>query len=115
MDKLTYKNEGETVSIDLGNGYTIIANALYSAEKQKYEVNFYIKDNEVSILDLIEKQEKVEFSTDKVTIKSAILRHVATLLSQGFYDYYTRRYQYMMDCFDKGNSILEDERLNNAG
>jgi hypothetical protein len=115
MNKLFYHSHGETVSVDLKNNYTIFANALYNNETKKYEVTFYIKRNDIDILDLIEKQENIEFETDRSTIKAAILKHTATLLSQGFYDYYIRRYEYMMDCFDRGNALFEQESLENAG
>jgi hypothetical protein len=115
MERLVYTRLGnDTVSIDLHNGYSIVAFELFNKEIKKYQVTFYIKDNEVSILDLIEKQNKVEFESDRTSINSIVLRHVGTLLSEGFYDYYMRRYDYMMKCFDKGNEIFENERLGNA-
>ena len=44
-------------------------------------------------------------------INKAILKHVATLLSDGFFDYYINRYEYEMKCFDVGNNLAEKERL----
>lgn len=112
MNKLTYTKIGNaTIAIDIQNGYTIIAMKLFNYETKKYEVTFYIKDNTVDILDLIEKQEKVEFSANHKFINSVILKYVAVLLSDGFFDYYIRRYEYMMKCIDRGNELYEKERL----
>lgn len=112
MDRLTYTKIGnDTIAIDLHNGYTIIAMKLFNHKTKKYKVTFYIKDNTVDILDLIEKQEKVEFDANYKTINSAILKYVATLLSEGFFDYYIQRYDYMMKCFDRGHELYEKERL----
>jgi hypothetical protein len=105
----------DTLLIDLHNGYSVIASGLYVKKENRYHIKFYIKDNTTDILDLIERQEDVVFETDKLTINSAVLKHVATMLSNGFYDYYINRYKYMMKCFDKGHEFFENERLNNAG
>ncbi len=113
MGKLTYTKIGnDIITIDLQNGYTVIATKLFKREIKKYEVTLRIKDNSVDILDLIGKQEKVEFDATYKTINSAILKYVATLLSDGFFDYYIRRYDYMMKCFDRGHELFEKERLN---
>jgi len=113
MNKLTYTKIGnDTIAIDLQNGYTIVAMELFNHETKNYEVTFYIRDNTVNILELIEKQEKIKFRADYKIINSAVLKHVATLLSDGFFDYYIQRYGYMMQCFDRGNDLFEEERLN---
>ena len=41
----------------------------------------------------------------------SILKHVATLLSGGLFDYYIQRYEYELECFDIGNEIIEKERI----
>lgn len=112
MNKLTYTKIGnDTIAIDIQNGYTIIATKLFNHKTKNYEVTLHIKDNTVDILDLIEKQEKFEFNANHKSINSAILKYVAVLLSDGFFDYYIRRYDYMMKCFDRGNELYEKERL----
>lgn len=112
MNKFTYTKIGnDTIAIDLQNGYTVIAMGLFKHETKKYEVTFYIKDNTVNIIDLIETQEKVEFDANYKTINSTILKYVTTLLSDDFFDYYIKRYDYMMKCFDRGNELFEKERL----
>lgn len=114
MGKLVYERIGGNVlSIDLHNDYQVIALESYNTKESVYNVTFYLKEKTVNLLDLIESQENVLFETDKTEIHPAILKHVAVLLSQGFYDYYIRRYSYMMKCFDRGNEFFEKERLGN--
>ena len=69
------------------------------------------KENTVDKWDLIEKADEIEFHVGYKIINKAILKHVATLLSDGFFDYYIDRYEYELKCFDRGNSIIEKERL----
>ncbi len=112
MKKLKYVKLADSVlSIDLLNGYTIIAMKSYNYEKKNYDVKLYIKDNTVETLELIEQQEKIEFNADNKNINTIILKYVASLLSEGHFDYYINRYTYMIKCFEKGNALFEKEQL----
>ena len=114
MQRLTYKeykgNKDKLVS-DLNNGYTIVAIKIWNSDKHKYIVELRIKENTIEKWDLIEKAESLEFNVDYKIINKAILKHVATLLSNGFFDYYIKRYEYELKCFDIGYEIAEKERL----
>ena len=113
-NKLEYKNyKGckDILTIDLHNDYTVIAIKSWKPDDQKYIVQLMLKENTVDKWDLIEKAESLEFNVGHKIINSAILKHVATLLSDGFFDYYIKRYEYELKCFDIGNEIAEKERL----
>ena len=113
-NKLTYENYKECkdiLTIDLHNDYTVIAIKSWNPDEQKYEIQLMLKENTVDKWELIEKAESLEFNVDYKTINKAILKHVSTLLSDGFFDYYIQRYEYELKCFDIGNEIAEKERL----
>ena len=113
-NKLAYENyKGckDILTIDLHNDYTVIAIKSWNPDEHKYTVELRLKKNSVDKWDLIEKAESLEFNVDYKIINKAILKHVATLLSDGFFDYYIDRYEYELECFDRGNSIIEKERL----
>lgn len=113
-NRLEYKNYmrcKDILTIDLHNDYTVIAIKSWNSDEQKYHVQLMLKENTVDKWDLIEKSESIEFNTDYKTINKAILKHVAALLSEGFFDYYIERYEYELKCFNMGNSIIEKERL----
>ena len=108
MKKLTYieyKGCKDIITIDLHNGYTIIAIKSWNAEKENYTVELRIKEKTVDKWDLIEDAECLEFKANYKTINSAILKQVATLLDNGFFDYYIQRYEYELNCFDIGDEI----------
>ena len=114
MERLKYENyKGckDIITIDLHNGYTVIAIKSWNQDEKKYTVQLMLKENTVDKWDLIEKAESIEFNVDYKIINKAILKHIATLLSEGFFNYYIQRYEDEMKCFDKGNSIYEKERL----
>ena len=113
-NKLTYaeyRGCKDILTIDLHNDYTVIAIKSWNPSEQKYTVQLMLKEKTVDKWDLIEKAESLEFNVDYKIINKAILKHVATLLSDGFFDYYIDRYEYELKCFDRGNSIIEKERL----
>lgn len=114
MQRLKYEkfnNSNDVIIIDLHNGYTVIAIKSWNQDEKKYTVQLMLKDNTVDKWDLIEKAESLEFNVDYKIINKAILKHVATLLSDGFFDYYIQRYEYELKCFDIGNEIAEKERI----
>ena len=113
-NKLTYENYNgckDIITINLHNGYTVIAIKSWNPDEHKYEVQLMLKENTVDKWDLVEKAESLEFNVDYKIINKAILKHVATLLSDSFFDYYIDRYEYELESFDRGNSIIEKERL----
>ena len=112
MKKLTYKKITESlIEIDLQNGYTIRAIIVPNNEENNYEVSLELKDNETSLFDLMGAFEHLTFNATNRTIYSAVLKEVATLMENNQFDKYFDRYEYMLDCFDKGNEFYEHERL----
>lgn len=113
-NRLVYKNYRgckDIITIDLHNDYTVIAIKSWNQDEQKYTVQLMLKENTVDKWDLIEKAESLEFNVDYKIINKAILKHVFTLLSAGFFDYYIDRYEYELKCFDRGNELFEKEKL----
>ena len=113
-NRLPYKNyKGckDILTIDLHNDYTVIAIKSWNPDEQKYDVEFRITEKSIDKWDLIQEMESVEFNVDYKIINKAILKHIATLLSDGFFDYYIDRYDYELKCFDRGNELFEIERL----
>ena len=114
-NRLEYKNYRgckDILTIDLHNDYSVIAIKSWNSEEHEYVVQLMLKENTVDKWVLIEKAESLEFNVDYKIINKAILKHVATLLSDGFFDYYIKRYEYELKCFDIGNKLFEKERLN---
>ena len=112
MQRLKYKkyrNSNEIITIDLHNGYTVIA--ISTGENGSYITTLFLKENTIDTLKLIENAENLEFHANQNTINSAILKKVSSFLEEGFFDYYIQRYEYEMKCFDIGDEIKQKERL----
>lgn len=106
-----YNNSDNVITINLHNGYTVIAITGLDIARNIYIATLFLKANDIDDWKLIEKAEKLEFNTNKNTINSAILKKVSMLLEEGFFDYYIQRYEYELKCFEIGNNQLEEERI----
>ena len=106
-----YNNSNDAITINLHNGYTVIAITGFNIENRVYTTTLFLKDSTVDTWKLIENAENLEFHANQNTINSAILKQVSAFLDEGFFNYYIQRYEYEMKCFDKGNSIYEKERI----
>ena len=104
-----YRNSNEIITIDLHNGYTVIA--ISTGENGSYITTLFLKDSNIDTWKLIENAEDIEFHANQNTINSAILKQISTFLEEGFFDYYIQRYEYEMKCFDIGDEIKQKERL----
>ena len=104
-----YRNSNEIITIDLHNGYTVIA--ISTGENGSYITTLFLKDNTIDTWKLIENAENLEFHANQNTINSAILKKVSSFLEEGLFDYYIERYEYEMKCFDIWDEIKQKERL----
>lgn len=112
MKKLTYqKIANSVIEINLQNGYIIVAFINNGNEENQYKVTLYIRDDETTLLDLMGNFEHIEFNSNSKTIYATLLKQVATLLTDGCFDRYFDRYEYMLQCFDIGNDLFEKEML----
>jgi len=108
---LRYETEANViVSIDLQNGYTVIAMARWDNEKKKYYTTLRLRENTVEKWDLIEEAANIEMESDIKTIKRDMAQYVTNLLTDGFFKKYIDRYEYELKCFDRGFEIMEKER-----
>ena len=108
-NRLTYENYNgckDIITIDLHNDYTVIA--IKSWNPENFSVEFHLKEKTTDMWQLIQDTTTV-FNADNKTINSAILKHVATLFTDGFYDYFIERYEYDLKCFDIGNNALSED------
>ena len=101
-----YNGSDNVITIDLHNDYTVIAISGLVTE-DTYTTTLFLKENTVDNWMLCEKAEKLQFKCKPFALSSAILKKVATLNEKNFFDYYIKRYEYELKCFDEGSKILK--------
>lgn len=102
------------ISINLKNGYSINAITKWDRDKSTYMMTLYLKGDTYGILDLIDEKENIQINTCKNTLFSDVTKIVQGYYLEGFFDYYIKRYEYIMKCFDKGNDFFESTEYKNA-
>lgn len=108
---IRYRNV-PSIEFDLENNYMVKAEFIFDKTVNKYQVSFYIRQNQIGMWDQIDKATDITFDSPRETIKADIAKYFTKLLIEGFFQYYIDRYVYQMKCFDKGNDLYEKERLN---
>lgn len=106
-----YRGCKDIITIDLHNRYTIIAIKTWNHDKKCYMVEFRLTKDNVDRWDLIEESETVKFNSNYKTINLGILKYVSNKMKIGFYDFYFKRFDYELKCFEVGNDIEEEKRL----
>lgn len=106
-----YKNV-PSIEFESENGYKVKAEYIFDKESGKYSVSFHIGLLNVGMLDQIDTATDIMFDSPRETIKTDIAKYFTKLLIEGFFKYYIDRYEYHMNCYDRGNDLYERERLN---
>lgn len=96
-----------TITIDLHNGYSILAMSRWNKEERLYNTTLYIKKNEIDRYDFIDLTLRVE--TDN---KKSLCMEVLKYIENTDFTYYINRTKYELKCFERGNTLYERERLN---
>ena len=113
MDKrLKYEKingSNNVISIDLENGYSIIAMSGENKDIDSYIVSLYLKENSIDTLRLIGAADKLVFPKSQLNygINFSILKMVSEYLENGFFQYYIDQYEFEEGLISEGIERLE--------
>lgn len=112
------KFEGQTIKFNLTRwGYkNYIAECAYHFDKYKgkYSLSMWLNRNDVEDrMRLSSKKVDTQYiSGTKETIIENICRVVHQACMSKYFNYFIERYEYELKCFERGNELFEQERLN---
>ena len=113
---MRYENNGYSIEINLPkkySGYSVECQYQFDKEKEKYILSMWLKRNDIGNRFRIDSQ-KIDtqyISGTRETIRLNICRIVEQACTCNFFDQYIEELEYLYKCFDKGNEVLEKERL----
>lgn len=110
--KLKYKkvnNSNLVISVDLLNGYSVIAVSGYHPDTSSYITSLFLKNNTVDEWKLCEKAELLQFFVTEKMLNLEILKQISDFLEEGFFDYYIERYEKEMAWRDMGFNMYLKE------
>lgn len=110
--------EGYTIRIPLSEecgyaGYSVKCTYKYNMVKEKYRLSMWLKRDDIDDDFKIDSQEidTQYISGTSETIIDNICRIVEQASLSGYFNHYIERFKYTYDCFERGNELLEQERL----
>ena len=112
--------KGNILEIDLSKfghkNYYVECCYYFHKKEGKYSLSLYLNRNDLEDrMKISSKEIDTQYiSGTRETIVENICRVVHQMHLEGHFNYYVNRYEYELDCFDRGNELLEQERLNQA-
>ncbi len=118
------KFKGNTLTIELSDfgykNYFVECTYHFCKHKGKYSLSMWLNRNDLEDrMHLSSKKVDTQYiSGTKETIVENICRIVhqaATVYDENgerYFDYFVERYEYELACFERGNELFEEERLN---
>lgn len=111
---IKYKNKRTTLTIDLPEecghaGYYIDCSYSFDKNEMQYLVTMELRRNDIE--EYAQPIDNQYLKCDKKTIDYSIRHIVEDSALSGFFEEYIQKYEYLCDCFDKGNDFFENERL----
>lgn len=108
---MKYVKHGETISVDLGNNYSVFAMAAWDKEDRAYKVTLYIQHNRVELLKPLQDAIDVPIKAKKNTVYSEVVKYIETLIEEHFFRKHIQTYDFELKCFDKGIESLLDSHI----
>lgn len=116
---MKYEVKGTTMEIKLPEnigyrGFSVECTYKPADQEDKYWLSMWLKRSDMDDKFKIESQEidTQLVSGTKRDIRNNICAIVKYACEVGFFTEYIKRFKYTYKCFEKGNEILESERLN---
>lgn len=115
--------KGQTVEINLSKwgykGYVAECTYYFDKKQEKYSLSMWLRNTDI--------EDRMRLSSKKVDTqyipgtRETILENICRIVYQAanvtdengkkYFDHFVERYEYELACFERGNELLEEERL----
>lgn len=106
---MKYMKHGETISVELGNGYSVFCMARWDTDDRCYKLDLYLQDDEIELLKLIQEAVDIPLHAKKNTLYAEIVNYIKSLVEDRFFVRHIKKYEFEMECFDIGLETLDTE------
>ena len=110
--------KGQIIEINISKwgyeNYIIECTYHFSKSKGKYSLSMWLNRSDMEDrMKLSSKKVDTQYiSGTKDTIVENICRVVHQACLSGYFNHFIERYEYELSCFERGNALFEEERLN---
>ena len=106
MSKTTnYKTLGISISVRINEKFEAIMISNYIREQDIYKARLYISKDEIEMLDIID--DSIEFKANPKKVKDTMYFYIKDKNKSNFFNKYIERYDYQIDCMEKGIELSE--------
>lgn len=106
---MKYTKHGETISVNIGNGYSVFCMAYWNTDERHYDLTLYLQDDSIEFLKLLQDCINIPLQAKKNTLYSEIIKYIEYLVEDRFFVKHIKAYEFEMECFDKGIELINDE------
>lgn len=114
MHNNRFKKTGFGIEMSLPKtDYLVRANILKIGDKEShtYDITLELRTSDIGKWDMLD-EERFSITSENINIDTC--NFIMDKFSNGYFDRFINRYEYEMNCFDRGNELFENERLANV-
>lgn len=104
---MRFTNKGQALLINLNNTYLVQTITKWNFEKEKYDVEVYIRRKDITVFDEVGHFELD--STREDVFKNLVLE-IEKKYSEGYFNKSIERYEYYIKCLEIGIDSLENNK-----
>lgn len=100
------KSKGQSVLINLNNTYLVQATTKWNFEKEKYDVEIFIRRKDITLFDEVGQ---VELDSSRDDLFKNLATEIENKYNQGYFNKAIERYEYYIKCLEIGIDELENK------
>ncbi len=103
---MKFTNKGQTLLINLNDTYFVQATAKWNFEKEKYDVELFIRRKDITLFDEVGQ---FEFTSTREELFKALVKDIERKYSNGYFDKSILRYEYYIKCLELGIDTINSQ------
>lgn len=105
---MKFTNKGQTLLIKLNNTYFVQATVKWNFEKEKYDVELFIRRKDITIFDEVSQ---FEFVSTREELFKALVKDIESKYADGYFDKSILRYEYYIKCLEIGIDTINNSEV----
>lgn len=103
---MKFTNKGQTLLINLNDTYFVQATAKWNFEKEKYDVELFIRRKDITMFDEVGQ---FEFVSTREELFKALVKDIENKYLNGYFDKSVLRYEYYIKCLEIGIDTINNQ------
>lgn len=102
---MKFTNKGQTLLINLNNTYFVQATAKWNFEKEKYDVELFIRRKDITMFDEVDQ---FELTSTREGLFKTLVKDIEDKYANGYFNKSIERYEYYIKCLEIGIDTFEN-------